>query len=325
MYTLYDIVGDKQSMVQKEAVMVITKKLLISTVVIFVFCLSSFAQIADIEKYIYLAKAIKRIAVKQLNFPDSAGFKAPHTEMNFEITAFDDKDQPVNLTPEQAKEILNVKVKNPVMKSVVDKKTLQLNSSKMPNTDRFQHVVKLLTDKGEGAARLEVRIADNYSKYSKAVGRQLISTGGTPGKESVIKTAARNTKNWVVKHPYWAAGVGVVAVGGVAAAAGGGGDGGGGGATSDGSGEDTSAYAGGFSGGWSGSIEGFPVSGSFSITIGSDGTVSGSYSGSESGSISGSISGDGDLSAQGSAGNSIWSGNISVSGGSRTGSGSWSG
>ena len=299
---------------------------LLSLFLLVCFCLTSLAQIADVQKYIYLAKAIKRIAVKQLNFPDPAGFRAPHTELNFEVTAYDDKDQPVNMTPEQAKELLNVKAKNPLFKSVVDEKTLQLNSNQMPNTDKFQHVVKLLTDKGDGAARLEVRIADNYSKYSKAIGRQLISSGSTPGKESLIKTAAKNTKNWVVKHPYWAAGAGVVAVGGTAAVAGGGGGGGSsGGGSSSGSGEDTSTYAGNLSGGWSGSVDGLAVSGSFSITIGANGTVSGSYSGDESGSISGSVSGSGDLSAQGSAGSSSWSGHISASGGSRTGSGSWSG
>lgn len=300
---------------------------ILSVVIAFSFCATSFAQIADIEKYIYLAKAIKRIAVKQLNFPDPAGFKTPNTELNFEVTAYDDKDQPVNLTPEQAKELLNVKAKNPLMKSVVDKKTVQLNSSKMPNTDRFQHIVKLFTDKGEGAARLEVRIADNYSKYSKAVGRQLISTGGTPGKESLIKTVSRNTKNWVVKHPYWTAGAGVVAVGATAAAAGGGGGGSndGGGSGTGGSGENTAAFAGHISGGWSGTAGGMTVSGSFSLNIGSAGAVSGSYSGDQSGSLSGSVTGSGDMTAQGSGSGGVsWSGHISASGGAISGSGSWS-
>jgi len=287
------------------------------------------AQIEEAQRIIYVVKSIKRIAVKHLNFPDASGFKGPNTELKFEITAFDEHDQIVNLSPEQAKDILDVRVKNPLVSSVVDKKTVRFDSDRIPNTDKYQHVVKMMTGKDDGSARLEIRIAEKYSKYSKAIGRQLVSTGGTPGKESMLKTAAKNTKNWVVKHPYIATGAGVVVIAGAAAA---GGSGGGGGSSSGtdttaGSGEDTSAIAGPLSGSWAGTVEGQQVSGSFSVTVGPNGTVYGSFSGYQSGSISGSVTENGVMSAQaqGSAGTATWSGNIYPSGGGRVGSGSWSG
>ncbi|MDD5521451.1 MAG: hypothetical protein PHI84_11585 [Kiritimatiellae bacterium] len=291
---------------------------------------TALAQIEEAQRIIYLAKAIKRIAIKQLNFPDPTGFKQPNTSIAFEVTAYDDKGEPVNLSKKNADELLKVKVKNPLGSRVINKDKVDFSTNELPgNNNKFQQIVKILTDKGEGAAKLEVRIADKYSKYSKAVGRQLISTGGNAVKQSAIKVLAKNTKNWIVKHPYISTGAGVVAVGGVAAAAGGGGGGGGGSSTTSTTGGvvpvGTSAYQGSMSGRWSGSVDGMSTSGSFTINIAPCGTVSGSYSGDQSsGSISGSVSGTGVLRAQGSAGESSWSGQLNNSGGNLSGSGSWS-
>lgn len=295
------------------------------------FEITALAQIEEAQRIIYLAKAIKRIAIKQLNFPDPTGFKQPNTSIAFEVTAYDDKGESVNLSKKDADELLKVKVKNPLGSRVINKDKVDFSTKELPgNNNKFQQIVKILTDKGEGAAKLEVRIADKYSKYSKAVGRQLISTGGNAVKQSAIKVLAKNTKNWIVKHPYISIGAGVVAVGGVAAAAGGGGGGGGSGGSSTATTDGvvpvgTSAYQGSMSGGWSGSVDGMHVSGSFTINIAPCGTVSGSYSGDESGSISGSVSGTGVLSARGSAGGATWSGQINSSGGRLSGGGSWSG
>jgi hypothetical protein len=294
------------------------------------FGVTSLAQIDEVQRLIYIAKAIKRISVKQLNFPDPTGFKQPNTQISFEVTAYDDKGEAVNLSKKDANELLKVNVKNPLGSRVINKDSINFETNELPGTNnKYQQVVKIFTDKGEGAARLEVRIADKYSKYSKAIARQLISTGGTPVKESAIKVLAKNTKNWVVKHPYISTGAGVVAAGGIAAAAAGGGGGGGGGSstTSTTTGvvpTGTAAYQGSLSGSWSGTVYGEPASGSFSIQISDIGVVSGSFSGTDSGSISGSVSGTGVLSASGSAGISSWSGQIINSGGNLSGSGSWS-
>lgn len=141
-------------------------------------------------------------------------------------------------------------------------------------------------------------------------------------------------KTWAAEHPYIAtgAGVGAIAVG-AAAASGGGGGAGGSSDISDGTGDtgtatgiqDTSAISGSISGSWSGTAMEFPASGSFSIIISDHGTISGSYSGTESGSISGSITSAGALTASGSAGNAVWSGQVNGQTGSLTASGTWSG
>ncbi len=84
-------------------------------------------------------------------------------------------------------------------------------------------------------------------------------------------------------------------------------------------------FQGSISGSWSGTCEGFPVSGGFSMTINAVGQVSGSYSGSESGSISGTVDASGNMSGSGSAGANSWTGHFTKSGTSLSGSGSWSG
>lgn len=67
------------------------------------------------------------------------------------------------------------------------------------------------------------------------------------------------------------------------------------------------------------------VSGSFSVSISKTGVITGSISGDDSGSISGTASGTGNFSASaGSAGGASWSGSVSRSDNSLSGSGSWS-
>jgi hypothetical protein len=98
---------------------------------------------------------------------------------------------------------------------------------------------------------------------------------------------------------------------------GGGNDGGNGGGGS-------SSFQGSLSGGWNGSCEGFSVTGRFSISIDANGRVTGSYSGDDSGQINGDVRNNGDFSAAaGSAGECRWSGDISGSGSSLSGDGTW--
>jgi hypothetical protein len=85
------------------------------------------------------------------------------------------------------------------------------------------------------------------------------------------------------------------------------------------------SYQGTLSGEWRGEINGFYVSGSFTINISADGTVEGSYSGTQSDSISGSVTDSGNFNAQGSAGLCSWSGQIKSSEGGLSGSGTWKG
>ena len=89
--------------------------------------------------------------------------------------------------------------------------------------------------------------------------------------------------------------------------------------------EIASAYQGTLSGEWSGEIQEFYASGSFTVNISADGTVEGSYSGTQSDSISGSVTDSGNFNAQGSTGLCNWSGQIKSSEGSLSGSGTWTG
>lgn len=99
--------------------------------------------------------------------------------------------------------------------------------------------------------------------------------------------------------------------------------------------EEAPSLAGTINGTWSGQCEqhwegqgNMPVSGTFTMTIHADGSVTGSFSGSDAGSISGSISssGDVDASTSGSAGQYSWSGTFwRASDGSLKGSGGWDG
>jgi hypothetical protein len=70
---------------------------------------------------------------------------------------------------------------------------------------------------------------------------------------------------------------------------------------------------------------GVSVSGTFSISIAADGTVSGSFSGFESGAITGTVSDSGEINAKGSAGFSNWNGQLNSSGGRLSGNGTWTG
>jgi len=88
-------------------------------------------------------------------------------------------------------------------------------------------------------------------------------------------------------------------------------------------------YQGTLSGEWDGQVSvanhSATVSGTFSITISADGKVSGTYSGLQSGTITGTINNKGELNAEGSAGISDWSGQLSVEDGRLSGSGTWQG
>lgn len=118
------------------------------------------------------------------------------------------------------------------------------------------------------------------------------------------------------------AGGAVVVIGGVALAS----SGGGGGGDSSSSGTPAAGVSGSFSGGWGGRCsDGSSVGGGFSATV-SAGRLSGSYSGDDSGGIAGTVSESGSISARGTAGGiASWSGSLSGSGSSMSGSGRWSG
>ena len=91
------------------------------------------------------------------------------------------------------------------------------------------------------------------------------------------------------------------------------------------SGSSSNPFHGSVQGNWSGTCtSGFNVSGTFAITIGSNGAVTGTYIGDDSGTITGSVDTNGNYSASGGAGDASWSGSFSVSGTTLSGSGSWS-
>jgi len=89
--------------------------------------------------------------------------------------------------------------------------------------------------------------------------------------------------------------------------------------------KNTAKYQGTLSGEWGGEVMSTPVSGTFSITILADGTVSGTFSGIQSGTITGTISSKGEINAKGSAGIAEWNGQVSVKDGHLSGSGTWEG
>jgi hypothetical protein len=91
------------------------------------------------------------------------------------------------------------------------------------------------------------------------------------------------------------------------------------------SGSSSNPFHGSVHGNWSGTCTGgWPVGGTFDITIGSNGAVTGTYAGDDSGTITGSVDTNGNYSASGGAGDASWSGSFSVSGTTLSGSGSWS-
>jgi hypothetical protein len=158
------------------------------------------------------------------------------------------------------------------------------------------------------------KTADTSKKVWEYSKRQSVKVA-TKTKELATKDV-KVTEKISVKG--WHIGAGAATVVAVPILASGGGGGGGGG------GDDTSALAGTLSGSWSGTVEGMPVSGSFTMNISANGVVTGSYGGAAGGSISGSVSGSGSLSASGSATGASWMGVIRSSGGVLSGSGSWS-
>jgi hypothetical protein len=85
----------------------------------------------------------------------------------------------------------------------------QIESSN-EKTGKVRNVLKLAMDKGQKAAKLEVRLADQFSTYSSAVGKSSIAMG--KGGVGVFKSIGQ----WIGKHPYWST-AGAVAVAGGAA------------------------------------------------------------------------------------------------------------
>ena len=88
----------------------------------------------------------------------------------------------------------------------------------------------------------------------------------------------------------------------------------------------TATFSGTLNGSWSGTCASiYPVNGTFSINIDGNGSVTGSYSGDDSGSILGTVDVNGNLIATGTAGGFSWLGQLTRSGDSLSGTGSWSG
>lgn len=84
-------------------------------------------------------------------------------------------------------------------------------------------------------------------------------------------------------------------------------------------------FSGAMEGTWQGNCTSGLVSGTFSITIGSDGQVTGGFDGSATGSIEGTVSANGtfDATANGTAGGCSWQGNLNLDSGAVSVSGTW--
>jgi hypothetical protein len=82
-------------------------------------------------------------------------------------------------------------------------------------------------------------------------------------------------------------------------------------------------FKGTISGDLSGQVMEMSVTGSFTITISPDGTVSGEYTGDAYGTISGKVTGSGEFNAKGTAEIATWTGKISISDGRLSAKGSW--
>ena len=87
----------------------------------------------------------------------------------------------------------------------------------------------------------------------------------------------------------------------------------------------TTGFEGSLNGIWSGGCSSGGVAGTFQITVARDGSVAGTFDGDAEGDISGAVlpNGSFDASAEGSAGGCLWSGTLSIAGGTLTGSGTW--
>ncbi len=200
---------------------------------------TAIAQLDEAERLIYLAKAIKRIAVKQINKGDQGDQKS------FEVKAYDKDGKEVNVSSEQANKLFNWLTKDSSGASVDQKGVIESVTDK---TGKAKNVLKLVTNSTQKAAKLEVRLANQFSAYSSAVGKSSIAMG--KGGFGVFKSIG----SWIGNHPYITAAGGAVAVGGTLVVAnnhGDGSSGGGGGSTETAATETVSATTSGSSSGGS--------------------------------------------------------------------------
>jgi hypothetical protein len=188
----------------------------------FVFQITAIAQLDEAERLIYLAKAIKRIVVKQIDKAQPEDDNKAEVQKSFEVKAYDKDGKEVNVSSDQANKLYKWNAKNSSGTSVDQKGVIEQVESVNDKTGKAKNVLKIAMDKGQKAAKLEVRLADQFSTYSSAVGKSSIAMG--KGGAGVFKSIGQ----WIGKHPYWTTAGGVAVVGGgvAIASSGGGGDGG---------------------------------------------------------------------------------------------------
>jgi hypothetical protein len=282
---------------------------------LFVFQIVASAQLEEAERLIYLAKAIKRIVVKQIDKGQEGA------EKSFEVKAYDKDGKEVNVSSDQANKLYKWVTKNSSGTPVDQKGSIE---SITDRARKVKNVLKLITDNAQKAAKLEVRLADQFSTYSSAIGKSSIAMGGKGG-IGVFKSIGE----WIGSHPYVAAAGGATVAGGTLVVANnhGGNDGGGGSTTTT----TTTTTTGGSSGGGTSTSGSGDVSGtwhiamyeygsapynSFSMTIIQNGSqITGTTSDGQT--ISGSISGNSISFVWGDTGYGF---NGTVSGGSMSGS-----
>ncbi|MDD4872534.1 MAG: hypothetical protein PHR77_18445 [Kiritimatiellae bacterium] len=187
----------------------------------FVFQMTATAQLDEAERLIYLAKAIKRIVVKQIDKAQPEDASKAEVQKSFAVTAYDKDGKVVNVSSDQANKLYKWTVKSSSGTSAGQKGVIEQIESANDKTGKARNVLKLAMDKGQKAAKLEVRLADQFSTYSSAVGKSSIAMG--KGGAGMFKSIGQ----WIGKHPYWSTAGGVVAVGGGVAIASNSGGGGG--------------------------------------------------------------------------------------------------
>jgi hypothetical protein len=166
------------------------------------------AQLDEAERLIYVAKSITKIIVKQIDKARVGDDSKPEVQTSFEINSYDKDGNEVNVSSEQAKKLYKWIVRDSSDTSVNQKGIIEQIESAKDKTRKVKNVLKLITDKGQKAAKIEVRLADEFSTYSSAVGKSSIAIG--KGGAGFFKSIGR----WIVRHPYWSAGGAAVVVGG---------------------------------------------------------------------------------------------------------------
>ncbi len=201
----------------------------------FVFQMTVVAQLDEAERLIYLAKAIKRIVVKQIDKAQPEDASKAEVQKSFEVKAYDKDGKEVNVSSDQANKLYKWTAKSSSGTSVGQKGAIEQIESTSDRTRKAKNVLKLAMDKGQKAAKLEVRLADQFSAYSSAVGKSSIAMG--KGGAGIFKSIGQ----WIGKHPYWSAGGAAVAVGGGVAMVSNSGGGSGGGSGGESGGESDSS------------------------------------------------------------------------------------